>query len=209
MIGHTHIRLGPDDAGRVVSREQFATLDFQPPYKYERVQGRLVVMSPPGPGHRKVSRPFRRELGGYWAAHRELIDDVDVEGWVATSPDDDRLPDICVYLAGEQSGVDVPDRIPEMVFEFVSESRRDQERDYIHKRREYHDIGVREYVIVDRFKSSVLVLVWQEDGYDERTLTGDDSYTSPLLPGLSIPVKTAFDESAASRTDLQVRPRLQ
>lgn len=195
MIQRTRIRLGPDDAGTVVSREQFATLDFQPPFKYERVQGRLVVMSPPGPGHRKVSRPFRRELGLYWGLHPDLIDDVDIEGWVATSPDDDRLPDICVYLAGEPSAVDVPDRIPEMVFEFVSESRRDQERDYIHKRREYHDIGVREYVIVDRFKSSVLVLTWQEDEYDEQTLTVDDSYRSPLLPGLSILVKTAFEVS--------------
>ena len=75
-----------------------------------------------------------------------------------TSPDDDRIPDICVYLAGESSNEEIPDRVPDLIFEFVSGNRRDQERDYIHKRAEYHSIGVKEYVIVDRFKQQVLVL---------------------------------------------------
>ena len=195
-MGADHLRLGPDDAGRLVSAAEFANMEFVEPFRYERVHGRLVVMSPAGPDHRFVSRPFRRDLAAYWKDHLSVVEDVDVEGWVATSPDDDRLPDICVYLVGDDAERSVPHRVPALVFEFVSQSRSDQERDYIHKRDEYHAVGVKEYVIVDRFKRSVLVLTWQPDDYAERTLTEHELYSTPLLPGLAIPLGEAFLQPA-------------
>jgi Uma2 family endonuclease len=122
------------------------------------------------------------------------VEDVDVEGWVSTTPDDDRIPDICVYLAGERSDQVVPLRVPELVFEFVSGERADQERDYIDKRAEYHAIGVREYVIVDRFKRSALVLTWAEEDFAERLLPHDQHYATPLLPGLSVALSEVFGD---------------
>ena len=154
-------------------------------------------MPPPGLEHRDCSRPFRRELGLYWGLNPTVVDDVDVEGWVATSPDDDRLPDICVYLAASRAGKKIPDRVPDLIYEIVSGNRADQERDYVFKRAEYHAIGVREYVIVDRFKKRVLVLTWQKDDYTERTLGSDEEYTTPLLPGLSIQLQEVFGERDA------------
>lgn len=181
------------DAGVVVSADQFATAEFQGPFIYERVQGRLVVMSPAGPEHRRASRPFRRELGGYWHAHPDIVDEVDVEGWVATTADDDRLPDICVYLRGGQSNKTVPHRVPELIYEFVSQDRSDQERDYIDKRKEYYAIGVREYVIVDRFKQAVLVLTHTDRGdFAEHWLPASGVYSSPLLPGLRVELAEVF-----------------
>jgi Uma2 family endonuclease len=167
-------------------------LEFVPPFRYERVKGRLVVAAPAGSDHRGTSRPFRRHLGGYWDTHADIVDDVDVEGWVSTSEDDDRIPDICVYLKGPQSGQKVPHRVPDLIFEVVSSSRADQERDYIDKREEYHGIGVKEYVIVDRFKESVLVLTWRKDGYRERKLTKRGVYKTPLLPGLAVRLSDVF-----------------
>lgn len=187
------LKLGPLDAGRPLTAEEFASADYQEPFIYERVKGRLVVMSPAGPDHRQVSRPFRRELGGYWHQHQDLVEEVDVEGWVSTTPDDDRIPDICVYLIGKSSGQTVPKRVPDVIFEFVSQDRSDQERDYIDKRAEYHAIRVREYVIVDRFKQQVLVLTWKRGDYAERVLTRDDEYTTPLLPGLTVSLAEVFE----------------
>jgi Uma2 family endonuclease len=184
--------LSPADAGRCLTREEFAAAQFQEPYIYERVLGRLLVMSPAGPEHRFVSRPFRRQLCGYWDRHPDLVDDVDIEGWVATSEDNDRLPDICVYLAGSSSSEVVPNRVPNLIFEFVSGNRSDQERDYVQKRQEYHQIGVREYVIVDRLKKEVLVLRWQPTDFEATVLTIDEAYTTPLLPGLAISIADAF-----------------
>jgi len=188
----TNLKLGPRDAGASLSGEEFAEAERQAPFIYERVRGRLVVMSPAGPEHRQVSRPFRRELGGYWSQHPDVIDDVDVEGWVSTSRDDDRIPDICVYPSGESSEETVPRRVPDLIFEFVSADRSDQERDYIDKRAEFHAIGVKEYVIVDRFKQAVLVLTWQEGDYGERWVGPMDEYTTPLLPGLKVAIKEVF-----------------
>ena len=192
MARETLIRkLGPDEAGMHLTADEFANADFQEPYTYERVKGRLVVMSPAGPEHRQVSRLFRRELGGYWQQHPNVIEDVDVEGWVITGPGEDRIPDICIYLVGAPDA-EIPHRVPDMIFEFVSESRADQERDYIHKRAEYHAIGVKEYVIVDRFKHTVLVLTWKEDDYAERSLRPGDMYTTPTLPGLQVSIRDVF-----------------
>jgi Uma2 family endonuclease len=186
------LSLTPRDAGITLSAAEFAGADFQEPYRYERVKGRLVVMTPAGPKHRRVSRPFRRELGAYWASHRDCVEDVDVEGWVVTSPNDDRIPDICVYLLGSSPAKMVPQRVPDLIFEFVSEDRADQERDYIFKRSEYHAIGVREFVIVDRFKRSVLVLTWREGDFGERTPGAGEAYTTPLLPGLRVDLSEVF-----------------
>jgi Uma2 family endonuclease len=188
----TKLKLGPSDAGVRLSADEYATATFDEPFTYERVRGRLVVMSPAGGEHRRVSRPFRRELGSYWGSHPELVDDVDIEGWVSTSEQDDRIPDICVYLKGPSSGQTVPARVPDLIFEFVSADRHDQERDYIDKRSEYHAIGVKEYAIVDRFKKTMLVLTWQPGDFSERTLRGSDRYTTPLLPGLCVPLSEVF-----------------
>jgi Uma2 family endonuclease len=188
----TIIDLSPADAGMRISAEQFASARAQAPYIYERVQGRLVVLSPAGPEHRTVSRPFRRELGVFWQTHPTQVDEVDVEGWLATSPDDDRLPDICVYLAGPDSDQTVPHRVPELIFEFVSSDRSDQERDYIDKRREYHAVGVKEYVIVDRFKRAILILTHSgTNDYAERWLHSGE-YTTPMLPGLRVSLIEVF-----------------
>jgi Uma2 family endonuclease len=178
----------------LITRAQFADADYKEPFIYERVKGRLVVMSPAGPEHRGVSRPFRRELGGYWHSHQDLVEEVDVEGWLATSEDDDRIPDSCVYLKGPASGQTVPHRVPDLIFEFVSGSRADQERDYIHKRAEYFAVGVKEYIIVDRFKQAVLVLARAETDFAERILKSGDRYVTQLLPGLTVSIAEAFAE---------------
>jgi Uma2 family endonuclease len=192
----TALRLGPDQAGMRLTAEEFAEADYQEPFIYERVRGRLVVMSPAGPEHRRTSKTFRRELGLYWGLHTDLVDEVDVEGWVATSPDDDRIPDICVYLVSSNPTESVPFRVPELIFEFVSADRADQERDYIDKRAEYHSIGVKEYVVVDRFKESVLVLTWQPGDFAERVLAATDEYTTPLLPGMKVRLSEVFADLA-------------
>ena len=124
--------------------------------------------------------------------HPDIVDDVDVEGWVTITEETDRIPDICVYLYDTQNQEAVPRRVPDLIFEFVSADRSDQERDYIDKRAEYHSIGVREYVIVDRFKQTALVLTWREGDFSEQVLPSTESYTTPLLPGLQVPLSDAF-----------------
>ena len=56
----------------------------------------------------------------------------------------------------------------------------------------YHAIGIREYVIVDRFAKSVVVLTREPDGYRERILKQEDVYSTPLLPGFELALRDLF-----------------
>ena len=188
--------VGPGDDGAEISREEYAEIDVRGGWQTERAGGRLVVMPKVGPAHRRAAKPFRFHLGGYWHQNPDLIEDFDLEGWLYTDDGSDRHPDAFVFLRDSPlaaGGVELPERAPDLVFEVVSRDRRDRERDYVQKRAEYHARGVREYIIVDRFDRAVTVLRWEPDGYAEAAVLGPgDAYTSPLLPGLSVPLAEAI-----------------
>ncbi len=192
MSTHARLTLGPADAGRLVSAEEFAEAEYEEPWKYEREDGRLVVMAPDGGDHVETSSPWLKQLVVYWSDHPEVVDRVVPNAWVRVDDGTDRIGDIGVYLAGERTGPQIPDRVPEMMFEVVSPGRESRERDYVKKRADYHKLEVLEYVIVDRFQKTVTVLTRAEDEYQERVLTAADVYMTPLLPGLAIPLAEVF-----------------
>jgi Uma2 family endonuclease len=174
------------DRGLELTREEFAEADFKQPWRYERAQGRLVVMVPPGHEHHATVEPIRDHLGAYRLAHPEIVEHVFQESWTTVDDDTDRLPDIAVYL--QSSSGRIPERIPELIFEIVSKSLADRRRDYVDKRQEFERIGVSEYVIVDSFDHKLTVLRLEGGKYAESELGPEDVYTSPLLPGLEIPL---------------------
>lgn len=183
------LTLTPQDAGMELTHEEFAEADFQEPWRYERVNGKVVVMTPAGDAHRRSADPIRDYLGAYRLAYPDIVDRVSQESWVVIDEQNERLPDIAVYLQSDQVTPPIPERIPEIVFEIVSPNAADRRRDYEDKRTEYQRIGVREYVIVDRFEHRLLVLELEEGQYREMVLVANDSYRSTLLPGLEIPLE--------------------
>jgi Uma2 family endonuclease len=96
------------------------------------------------------------------------------------------MADIGVYLGGPLSALNIPDQVPDLVFEIVSPGKANRRRDYVEKRADYEKLGVREYVIIDRFDRKVTVLTLGEGGYVEQVLTPTDIYRSPLLPGFEV-----------------------
>ena len=182
----SQLYLTHEDEGRLLTRSEYADAGIEAPWRYERVNGRLVVMTPAGYDHHSTVEPIRNHLGAYKLSHPEVIEHVFQESWAAIENDTDRLPDIAVYLVGGSGRI--PGRVPDLVFEVVSESAEDRHRDYEEKREEYERIGVQEYVIVDRFEHRVTVLTLVEGQYQEAVLGPNDVYTSPLLPGLEIPL---------------------
>jgi Uma2 family endonuclease len=192
MSTHARLTLGPADAGRPVSAEEFAEAEYEEPWKYEREDGRLVVMAPDGGDHVETSSPWLERLIVYKVGHPEIVDLIVPNAWVRVDDGTDRIGDIGVYLAGERSGLKIPDRVPEMMFEIVSPGRESRERDYVEKRADYHKLEILEYVIVDRFKQTITGLTRAENEYQERVLTAADAYMTPLLPGLAIPLAEVF-----------------
>ena len=180
------LTIRPTDAGSELSREEFAEAEFTEGYRYERHEGRLVAMPPPGETHHFVVEPFRTRLGAYSLQHPEIVEHVLQDSWVQIDGDTDRIPDIAVYLRSDAEPLPLAERVPELVFEIVSPGWENRRRDYQEKRAEYERLGVQEYVIVDRHDQRVTVLQLVEGKYQEQLLKPADTYRSPLLPGLEI-----------------------
>ncbi len=182
------LTLTKDDEGLALTHEEFADADFQGPSRYERVQGRLLVMTPSGFEHHAAAEPFRDQLVVYKHSHPHIIEHVFQESWVIIDAGTERIPDLTVYLHTDREHPPFPERVPDLIFEIVSQSEADRRRDYEDKRAEYERIAVREYVIVDRFLHRLLVLRLEEGRFTETDLGPNDSYATPLLPGLEIPL---------------------
>jgi Uma2 family endonuclease len=187
---HPQLTLGPDDAGRALSAQEFADAICEEPWRYERERGRLVVMAPDGGDHQETASPWLRKLYSYWDDHPEIVRFIAPNAWVRVDSGTDRIGDIGVYLAGDFDPKKIPDRVPDLMFEIVSPGQKSRNRDYVKKRSEYERLGVKEYVVVDRFKKHVTVHVLTARRYQAQVLARGDTYTSRLLPGLAI----ALDE---------------
>ena len=79
---------------------------------------------------------------------------------------------------------------PDIVMEILST---DRNRDLVRKRQIYAEAGVMEYWTMDPRNDTVTVLELHDGEYVERdVLSADDTLTTPLLPGLSIPLGEIF-----------------
>ena len=78
---------------------------------------------------------------------------------------------------------------PTIAVEFVSKGKINQERDYIAKRAEFREIGVREYWIIDRFGQCLTVYRFTSEKDEELLIPADQTYETPLLPGFVLPLK--------------------
>ena len=107
----------------------------------------------------------------------------------------ERHPDLALYKTAPPQGDDFwAEWVPEVVIEVVSPGS--TERDYVEKRAEYLEFGVREYWVVDAGRGEVLVLRRSRGRWVERVLRPGDIYTTRLLPGLEFdpaPVFAAVD----------------
>ena len=80
--------------------------------------------------------------------------------------------------------------VPHIAVEVLSS---DRNRDLIRKRQIYADAGVSEYWIFDPRNDTALLLELRDGDYVSRgLLTPSDTLTTPLLPGLAIPLADIF-----------------
>lgn len=186
----TALLLTDADEGMELTREEFGEAEFDSRFRFERVDGRLIVMAPSGWDHNVTVEPLRSHLGADQLTHTDIVDHVFHESWTPVEEDTDRIADIAVFLKQDTPREGrFPFWTPDIVFEIVSAGWENRRRDYQEKRDEYQQLGVPEYVIVDRFDHLVTVLTLTDGRYTEQRLGAKDAYTTPRLPGLSIPLQ--------------------
>ena len=191
-------------SGMLLSVTQFMDLDLPDPEdkrKLELDDGKLYIMPRPRMGHQFI----QRRLAGCFDQHLDSFDEPPAEihhdAIIALPSALPRLfvPDLVVMLRGNDAAVGdrMIEGVPDIVVEILSS---DRNRDLVRKRQVYAEAGIPEYWIFDERNETVNSLELHGGEYVERgALTGDDTLTTPLLPGLEIPLGGIFRHRSRPR----------
>lgn len=188
--------LGPDLAGTLMSPDEFdACEEWVEGYRYELINGVLIVTPPPSEGERGPNDLLGQMLRNYQGQHPQgsALNYTLPEHTVATLKNRRRV-DRAIW-AGLGRVPNVRRNVPTIAVEFVSSRRRDRVRDYDAKRGEYGEIGIAEYWIIDRFRRTMTAVRYTGRPAKEEIVAEAELYTTDLLPGFELPVARLFVEA--------------
>ncbi len=185
----TKIVLGPELNGALMTPEEFdAVEECDENYRYELIHGVLIVNPPPLPAETGPNEELGYVLRYYKEFHPKgsALDLTIPEHYIRTK-DSRRRADRAIW-AGLSRIPDWRRELPTIVAEFVSSGRRDWQRDYVEKRREYMELKIAEYWIIDRFRRIMTVVRNHPKGPKVITVQERETYSTPLLPGFELPL---------------------
>ena len=179
--------------GTRMSLEEFLALG-ETEERLELFDGVLYLMSTPTKDHQFLMRWIARHFDDHIDAFEHPPAEIHLDITTILSPELERAvePDLVVILSGRDDigGIRHVEGVPDIVVEILSS---DRNHDLVFKRRIYAEAGVREYWIFDPVNDTVLPLELHGGEYADRPLlTAADTFTTPLLPGLSIPLADIF-----------------
>ena len=182
-------------AGMRMSVDEFLNLPEDDEYRWlELDDGELYIMPRP----RRIHQFVKDELVTHFRNHLNGLPDPPAEVYselvVIISWESGRvlIPDLSIFLRApdDDSDISAAGSIPDIVIEILSSNRN---RDLVRKRQLYAEAGVPEYWIFDPRNDTALPLELRDGAYVERGILGiGDTLTTPLLPGLAIPLSDLF-----------------
>ena len=187
-------KIGRASNGMLMTPEEFdAVTDHDDRYTYELVHGVLIVSPFASIGERDPNEELGHLLRTYKKTHPQgaVLDKTVFEQYVYL-PASRRRADRLIW-AGLGRVPDPKTDVPTIAVEFVSKSTRDRVRDYEEKRREYLELGVREYWIIDRFERRLTVFRRPPAEPADQVCDEKAVYKTPLLPGFELPLGRLFD----------------
>jgi Uma2 family endonuclease len=161
-------------------------------WRYELINEVLVVSPIPSRNERDANEELGRWLRNYQESHPQgsALDATISEETVETKKNRRRADRVIWAGLGH---LPAPNETPTIVIELVSKGKFNQERDYVAKRAEYREIGVKEYWIIDRFAKKLTVCLFAEDRDQELVFSADQTYASTLLPGCELPIRRLLE----------------
>jgi Uma2 family endonuclease len=188
------IVVGPEDNGRRMSLSDFDKAEAKEGYLYELSRGVIVVSDVPDFPHQLQVDAAHEQFSAYRSRNPESIFMISAGGGCKVLLSDlqsERHPDLSIYLDMPPDSKNVwADWIAAIVLEIVSKGS--EHRDYILKREEYLDFGIREYWILDAFKREMLVLRRSAGIWIEAVIRPPKLYRTPLLPGFRFSCAKVF-----------------
>ena len=179
--------------GMLMTPEEFdAVTDYDDLHHYELIHGVLVVSPFAGRAERDPNGELCFLLRKYKSEHPlgSAMDATLFEEYIHLA-DSRRRADRVIWV-GLGRTPDLKTDVPAIVVEFVSKSTRDRVRDYEEKRREYLDVGVVEYWVIDRFRRTLTVFRKPPAEPAEQVFGETVNYQTPLLPGFELPLARLF-----------------
>lgn len=188
-IAPPQIALGLGLAGISLTPEEFDAIDeADREYRYELIDGRLIVTPPPLEAERDPNEELGHLLRTYRETHPQgaALDKTLHEQTVVTRTNRRRADRVIWAGLGRQVVPQID--LPSIVAEWVSESKRDWQRDYVEKAEEYRELGIPEYWIFDRFRRTLTVYRGSREAPEEVVVREGEIYSTPLLPGFELPL---------------------
>ncbi len=182
------------DLARKLTYEDYVLLP-EDGQRHEIIDGEHYVSPAPSLRHQDLVVELTLRVGGFVKAHRLgrfLIAPTDV----ILSPHDVVQPDL-FFISNERAAIAQEKNVqgaPDLVIEILSKGT--LQLDKGPKLKAYERWGVREYWMFDRFQRGVLP--WKRSGQSLRrqpflSAAAGDVLTSPLLPGLELPLAGIFE----------------
>ncbi len=185
--------LGPRSAGLLLTPAEFDRAQYEEGWRYELIHGVLVVSPTPSRQERDPNEMLGYWLRQYQAGHPRgrVLDSTLPEEEIETRGGEDRRRLDRAIWAGLGR---LPEKgeIPTIAVEFVSEGKVNQERDYVAKRAEYREAGIRAYWVIDRFQRTLTSYGFSSEPDDVQVFAEGQTFESPLLPGFVLDLKELF-----------------
>jgi Uma2 family endonuclease len=165
--------------------------------RHELIDGEHVVTAAPNRKHQAISVNLAGMIWGFLQAHP--IGRVFAAPFDVIFSDFDVVEPDLLYLSRERMAeIETSPGVkgaPNLVVEILSEATR--KRDETIKRRLYDRFGVTEYWVVDPELDTIRVYRRAGEQYERNadlTVKNGDHLTSPLLPGLELPLAKIFED---------------
>ena len=198
------LRLGPRSAGMLLTRKEFDRARGQEGWRYELINGVLIVSPTPAPEERHPNDRLGQWLWNYrdqqpqGTSHDSTLPEQEIQ-----TKKNRRRVDRAIWagLGREPEESD----IPTIVIELVSKGKVNQERDYVAKQAEYREIGVKQYWVVDRFRALLDRLYLR---VARRTRNTSHPGGPEIRPALAPPASSLDVARLLAFADLWARKRL-
>jgi Uma2 family endonuclease len=182
-------RLGPMSAGLLMTPDEFdAVTEYDELYRYELVRGVLVVTPFADEAERACIEVAGHLLQTYQHNHPQgAALDASIYGQYVRTSNGCRRADRVIWVGLGRHPNPAFD-VPAIVMDVPPACKAASRLDYIGRRAEYIDAGVREYWGIDRFRR-VMTVYRQEGGQASESQIGEgDTFRTPLLPGFELPL---------------------
>lgn len=194
------LELGPQSNGVQLAPWEFDAATFEPGWRYELINGVLIVSPPPSRQERDPNEELGRLLRNYQEQHPRgtSLDCTVSEETVHIGPHRRRV-DRAIWAG--LGRLPRTTETPTITVEFVSRGKLSIERDYQIKRDEYHAAGVEEYWIFDRFQETVTVHRFSVGKVNTKIYSRRQTLRTPLLPGFALSLPKLFEYANRWETD--------